>query len=107
MERGVIVGGILISISFLLAVMLNRSAMETAPVRSVNAEGRDSAADIAPHSPTANPPVASQSPVRAVEATFEPAQDASSKGRRDDCFEKNTAPTATSPQRPDDCSSQR
>jgi len=105
MERGVIVGGILISISFLLAVMLNRSAVDSAPVRGVDAEARGSAARVAPRASAANPPIDSQSPVRAVEATLEPSEGTSGAGRRDDCFEKNTAPAAASQKRSDDCSS--
>ena len=105
MERGVIVGGILISTSFLLAVMLNRSAMDAAPVRSVNAETRGPAARIAPRALVANPPIASQSLVRDVEAASEPSEDAGGESRRDDCSEKTTMHSATSQRHSSDCSS--
>lgn len=45
MERGVVIGGILISASFLLAVMLNRSAMDAAPVPGVSAQVGGAAGD--------------------------------------------------------------
>ena len=38
MERGVIVGGLLISASFLLAMLFNRSAEDPAPAPAANAQ---------------------------------------------------------------------
>lgn len=72
MERGVVVGGLMICGSFLLAAMLNRSAMEEAPapvpppaaVQPLATPGAADCAEVSPHTETnaivveAEPPAA-------------------------------------------------
>lgn len=102
MERGVVVGGMLISISFLLAVMLNRSAMDAAPVQGVNAEADTPVVRGAAQSSVSKSPIAALPSVRATDATLESSQ--GNEVRRKDCPAKSAEQAATSQERSDNCS---
>lgn len=88
MERGVLVGGILISISFLLAVILNRSAMDAAPAQNVHAGARGPAVRVVPRSS-----IAARLSADAAAAAHESSEGEARQGDRPD---KNTEHVATS-----------
>lgn len=86
MERGVVVGGMLISISFLLAVMLNRSAVDALPGQGVDAEVRGLITRSAPVAESSAP---ARSQVDVSGMTRKSSKDTGAEIRHADCPAKD------------------
>ncbi len=105
MDRGVVVGGMLISISFLLAVLLNRSAMDAAPPKDIGAATGGSTIRATAHSPTIDPPLPARPPVHVGGVALQPPAADDSEIRREECPAKSMEDLVASREQPGNCSS--